>query len=572
MQNNYYNNNQNHEFEGIEILLVLVLGLAITWLAASEVAALVFGGHKLLPNPGAVFGALFNMRKDYANPASAWPVVDRVDLPSTIPYYASLGILLLPLLFVVAKIGTWIKRSKTCSVSKKELLDAMGKRSTIKKSVRMRGKIAKTKANNINHFGIFLGKGVEHKRKLYGTHEDSYLILGPPRSGKSTSLIIPGVIESPGAVVTTSTRTDVIRATASFRQKVGPVLVFDPQELSKDKSLLRLKWSPITGCEDPNIALRRAKSLISGVDMKSTTNSDFWTSSATTVLRCLLHAAALGGKDVVNLKIWSGSAAQDLPIKILEEHPKACPGWAQELKSNSVSAAKSQTDSVYAVLRVALDFLALPHISEACSPKPDEVFDAKEFLGQSGTIYLLSTPGGQQSIAPLLVCLASDLAEEARLLAAASETGRLDPPLSLWLDEAANIAALPDLPGLLSSGGGDGITTVVVLQSLGQARARWGTDQSDAMWESSTIKMVLPGLSNPQDLSDISRLAGEIEQKTLSTSKGSSGSSTTSSTQRVPALPIEKIRGLKQGHAWLLHRRLAPVEVKLKPWQKRFKH
>ena len=77
----------------------------------------------------------------------------------------------------------------------------------------------------------------------------------------------------------------------------------------------------------------------------------------------------------------------------------------------------------------------------------------------------------------------------------------------MWLDEAANIAALSDLPGLLSSGGGDGITTVVVLQSLGQARARWGTDQSDAMWESSTIKMVLPGLSNPQDLSDISCLA-----------------------------------------------------------------
>lgn len=199
------------------------------------------------------------------------------------------------------------------------------------------------------------------------------------------------------------------------------------------------------------------------------------------------------------------------------------------------------------------------------------VFDAKQFLLKSGTIYLLGTPGGQSNIAPLLVCLANDLAEEARILAASSETGRLDPPLSLWLDEAANIAALPDLPALLSSGGGDGIATVIVLQSLGQARARWGTDQAAAMWESSTIKMVLPGLSNPQDLTDISRLAGEIEQKSTSTSKGLSGRSTTLSTQRVPALPPEKLRGLKQGHGLLLHRRLAPVEIELTPWKKRFK-
>lgn len=62
--------------------------------------------------------------------------------------------------------------------------------------------------------------------------------------------------------------------------------------------------------------------------MKSTTNSDFWTASAITVLRCLLHAAALGGKNVYNLKVWAGSPAQDLPIKILEEHPLATPGWA----------------------------------------------------------------------------------------------------------------------------------------------------------------------------------------------------------------------------------------------------
>ncbi len=54
---------------------------------------------------------------------------------------------------------------------------------------------------------------------------------------------------------------------------------------------------------------------------------------------------------------------------------------------------------------------------------------------------------------------------------AASPGERLDPPL-LLLDEAANIAPLPSLPNRLADGGGSGITTVAVLQSLAQARTR----------------------------------------------------------------------------------------------------
>jgi type IV secretion system protein VirD4 len=53
--------------------------------------------------------------------------------------------------------------------------------------------------------------------------------------------------------------------------------------------------------------------------------------------------------------------------------------------------------------------------------------------------------------------------------------------VSLRQDEAANIAPIPSLPNLLADGGGSGITTVCVLQSLAQARARWGPAGADAM-------------------------------------------------------------------------------------------
>lgn len=115
-----------------------------------------------------------------------------------------------------------------------------------------------------------------------------------------------------------------------------------------------------------------------------------------------------------------------------------------------------------------------------------------------------------------------DVIDTARTLAAAQPGGRLDPPLLLLLDEAANIAPIPSLPNLMSDGAGTGITTVTVLQSLAQARARWGDAGADAMWDASTTKVILGGLAHADDLQRISRLAGDIDvpQFTRSTSQG----------------------------------------------------
>src|SRR5205807_1480994 len=101
-------------------------------------------------------------------------------------------------------------------------------------------------------------------------------------------------------------------------------------------------------------------------------------------------------------------------------------------------------------------------------------FDPAAFLGCGGTLYLLGDTGAQLSVAPLITALVEDLVAVARSVADRSPGGRLDPPLGLILNEAANICPLPSLPSLVSSGGGRGIPALVVLQSLGQARHRWG--------------------------------------------------------------------------------------------------
>ena len=78
--------------------------------------------------------------------------------------------------------------------------------------------------------------------------------------------------------------------------------------------------------------------------------------------------------------------------------------------------------------------------------------------------------------------------------------GRLDPPLSLVLDEIANLAPWPGLPIALSDCAGIGISTLVVLQSLSQARTGWSIDESPTICGSAIIKVIFGGGSDERDL------------------------------------------------------------------------
>jgi type IV secretory pathway TraG/TraD family ATPase VirD4 len=138
------------------------------------------------------------------------------------------------------------------------------------------------------------------------------------------------------------------------------------------------------------------------------------------------------------------------------------------------------------------------------------------------------------------------------------------------LDEAANYP-LPSLPSLVSDGGGSGITTLAVLQSLSQARDRWGREAAGAIWDSAIVKIVLGGSANADDLNDLSRLIGEKEVKEWSETvlAGTGGRSVSSSTRRRPILEPSEIRRLPIGHGLLLLRSARPIMMKLQPWTAR---
>jgi type IV secretion system protein VirD4 len=548
-------------------------GLGIVGWLGAELAALVFGGHHALPfDAFAPLAAAAHWR----DPALAWPASARIDLPGPLAYWGATGfVLIVVLVLVVALAARFVGEGgrrglDTDSAAKREVLRTMGAAATMRAARRLRPGGLERPASFVRPEGVLLGR--IGGKDVFAGWEDSLLVVGPPRSGKSSSLVVPATVEAPGAVLVTSTRPDVLKAAARLRSQVGPVFVFDPDGLAQGSGVPPLPWSPVAGAEDVAVAVRRARAMV-GAGGRIGPDGDFWTGAGGDLLARMLLAAAVGGRSAEDLAQWASSpAALSRAAKTLSAAAHARPElarFASDLTATANSAAQATSASMLAVVGRALACLGNPLVTQSVNTPPDQAVDATELLRSRATIFALGTPGGS-SPAPLLTALVTDLTEAARQLAAASPVGRLDPPLLVMLDEAANIAPLPDLPQLLAAGGGDGIVAAVILQSLDQARGRWGQQAAGAMLDSATIRLVLPGLSHPGDLRDLAALAGERGfQERSHTRSDQGGSSETIATRDKVVLRADELRTLPAGSAMLVPRRARPVRIELVPHWRR---
>jgi type IV secretion system protein VirD4 len=526
--------------------------------------ACLLAGRKAIRLPVEVLpNALAAWPHNFGDPRGAFPATIGDLLPGPVEMNGALAVVLLLDAGLILGVRRLLPRAlETGLANRREVRDQLSAETVRRRAALTRPSINARKAD-AHQLGLGLGRDVRTGIELFGSVEDSYLYLGPPRSGKGVNLVIPQCRHAPGPVIVTSTRPDTLAATLEARAGRGPMHIFDPQGISNHRDALR--WSPVHGCADPLTAIMRARALTSGSKLTTVRDGEYWDAMTQAVVRCYLHAAALEGLPVTEVLAWISRPADSAPVRILRGHPDAAPGWADELAAQSTTDTR-QRDSVWSGVRRAFDSLADPRVLFTCTPSAVDAFDARRFLASNGTLYLVGSSGSQMSVAPLISALIEDIVETARRMAARSPGGRLDPPLCLLLDEAANIAPIPSLPSLLSDGGGSGITTVAVLQSLAQARARWGDAQAETMWDAATVKVVLGGLAHAEDLHRISRLAGDIDNETRTVTRGPNGTTVATSLRRLPALPIERIRGLPLGRAIVLGRRARPVESALTPY------
>lgn len=535
--------------------------------AGLPAVALAAGEGEGLPEPsvGAVLDVLNTVGSNW--PLGGWPVFG-----ATLAAAGGLGLFQLKRRLDLGKSGPTSTSKNSARIGfagPKDLRKWLSERGLQARAGTLRPSLAggKTRSISPHELGLHLGTDLLYKRQLFMACEDILLMYAPPRTGKSAQLG-NAIIDAAGACVVTSTRGDLYEHTHQLRREHHrPVWVFNAGVSGVENSL---HWNLVDGCQDPVVALRRAGYILSAsASGESMENASFWEGHSFMVLSCYLLAAGLKGGDLTTVRSWVTNSLDREPLDILMAHPDEVPaGWAHGLNQMRQAPEKTR-DSVYLTLIRSFEFMSLPQVMDIVSPRPgQQKFDVQDFLHSRGTLYLMGRDQQYGSVAPLFTALVGEIYEAAYLQADNSPGGRLDPYVRFVLDEAAVICPLP-LHKWSADAGGRNIQLLISVQSPSQLRERWGQNGAQTIM-SNSVRVVLGGLSIPQDLEEVSVLCGERDEEVASSSSTDEDKKSRNvSVRRVRVMPQDAVRQMEEGTGLIFYRRLPPIRYRFTPvWER----
>lgn len=406
--------------------------------------------------------------------------------------------------------------------------------------------------------------------------EDHAVVVATTGAGKSRDVMIPAALDAPGGLVVTCTRADILDVIATRRAELGQVWVFDPLDrLGWPEPMV---WNPVAGCRDGETAISRGLAFAAGLaaDDKSSTNAGFFRANAASALTRLLHAADLDNRPIADVIDWAvhldngAEHAQD--IIRTSQLPEAEPLWAGLLRSVATGADETVASSRQ-TLQQAVEPMALRRVLRWVTPREDvPSFDPATFVRSTDTLVLVADANASTNVAPLCAMLLQEVVDAAKTAAARLPGGRIDPPLRLVGDEIANVAPLPKLPDLGTDARGFGMQLVLALQSLAQARRRWGADGAHTLLDNMPAEILLGGLTDTDALNRYATLVGDVELTRSTTSYDpATGRATNASEQLTDrkVLRADEARQIPDGHGLLIYRNRGAVLLRMTPWYER---
>jgi type IV secretory pathway TraG/TraD family ATPase VirD4 len=526
---------------------IVAIGM-VFWGAGAISARLV--GHTTVSTPSIMPQVLTGIVSNPAHPNLAWPEPDRAAVPGPFLYW----LVFLVLVGGLSVVGVYLYRVFT---------DGIGGGSSRKNS--LGGK--NTQWAKKSDMKTLIVRGPEPGRLILGSvngslvateQRHSVIVLGPTQSGKTTGLAVPSILEWRGPCIATSVKNDLAQDTLGWRERQGSVWVYDPTATT---GLEAATWSPLDGAREWSGAKKIASWLTSASKSGGKgglSDGDFWYSAAGKLLAPHLFAAAANGYTMADVVRWIDTQEEFEVRSLLQATGVEEAITAAEASWQREDRAKS---SIYTTAEVVIEAYSEPTILN--SAKTSDIRTSKFFDGGHHTLYVCAPSHEQDRLRPVFSTLLK------QFIRAAYDFGkRLDPPLLIVLDEAANIAPLDDLDSIASTCSGLGIQLLTVWQDLSQINARYG-DRANTVVNNHRAKIVLSGISDPTTLDYVSRLVGseEIRQES-STIDGQGSKSRTISTQDKNLAPSDVVRRIKQNEGLLVYGALLPARLKLRPWYK----
>ncbi|MBW1597305.1 type IV secretory system conjugative DNA transfer family protein [Streptomyces sp. JJ38] len=548
--------------DGYDLVLRLLLGVLAVVVPLSHLAWL--SGNITAYLTGTNW-ATYQPTNALLHPEQVWPAAGETSL--------LIGARIVPVLLLLT-LGTgagvlWARHKNRSGGRKKKITD-MAKARDIEplmaKAITDKARSLRPSLKNSKHIdakdtGILLGnlKGSRHEVRM--GFEDVAVAIMAPRSGKTTSLAIPSMLGAPGPVLLTSNKAagDAFTTAYEARARAGTVWTMDPQQIAH--AAREMWWNPLASARTLDGANRLAGHFLAA-SVDASQQGDFWSKAGSNILSQLLLAAALDERPITDIMQWLAFPADRTPLDILRDHGFAA--VAAQLKG-TVEGPPETRDGIYETARQYASALLNAEIAAWVTPQKDvPEFRPEQFVTSTDTLFLLSKDGGGGASALIAAC--ADSVMRAATAQAERAGGRLDPPMLAILDEAANVCKISDLPDLYSHLGSRGIIPITILQSYRQGQKVWGDAGMDALWSASTVKVIGSGIDDPDFADKLSRLIGDHDVETTSTSRSESGKSTSVSMRQERILPADAIRALPKGTALCFATGMRAAMLDLRPW------
>jgi type IV secretion system protein VirD4 len=528
---------------------VAVCGLVWLW---GGLAGAIFGtGWPDVGGTG-LLGVLVRLPTHLGDPAGAWPPGARARLPGSEGTYGALAILVAGLTAAV-----WALRRIA------PVLPLAHRRSGARWAAG-----GELRALRRTQGSARLTLGQHRGRRLYAEQRHAVVAFGPPQSGKSAAVAIPALLEWEGPAVASSIKSDLASATTARRRQLGSVFVFDPFGLSEAPSQT---WSPLAGATTWDGALEVAWRLACAgeVDHRGTEGGDFWAMAAEQRLAPLLYTAARAGAGIDSLVRWAyGQGARELDMALAQ-----VAGEAQDEAEladahaayDAVRAFEAQADRTRSSIEAtAQTLLRAYRFARVARSAAGSEIQADRLLDEPATLYLIGDAKASKLLRPIFLALLGEIVDRAYERATLCG-GRLELPLLLCLDEAGNVAPLPNLAEIASTAPSHNIQLVSIFHDLSQARSRYGK-QAETVINSHRARLLLPGVADLDTLRYFASLLGEEEIGEVTRTTGAGGTTRSSGIRRRPLVAAEALRQLPEDHALLVYGRLPPTRIRLRRW------
>lgn len=390
--------------------------------------------------------------------------------------------------------------------------------------------------------------------------EDNLLLLGVQRTGKTSTVVIPTLLNWSGSVIATSTKEELVRFTGPRRSQLGEVFVFAPLDADTawvDRLDVRcVTWNPISSVSDCGSAAELADHFTAAGKRGLSTH---WYMSAASLLTALFVLARKSGQDVgFVFGLLSRTAHADYAelAKLVGDQTAA-----DLLVAHSMTPDR-EAGSTASTARSSLGLWVDPRIRRATTSAEGEL-DLDQFLERPSTLYLVAPAEEAERCRPLFSALVATLLRKATARARL-QGGVLLPRLLLALDEAANFARIPRLAGYASSGPGQGIQLLLCFHDLAQIEALYGREEMRTVWNNCRARLLLPGQGDLATLEQFSRAIGD-ETRTYELRQGDARHPT-SSEQRTgrPLCSPDDLRRTRD--AVFLYASAPPARLRLRRW------